>query len=79
MYGDSGYLGIENREDIKDDEHLSKVEFKIAKRPSSLRRKLNNGRIWPELGAVDGGIGGDCKEIRVSFWMKKVDTFSSKA
>ena len=45
VYGDSGYLGIEKREEIKGDGHLSKVEFKIAKRPSSLKSKLNNGGI----------------------------------
>ena len=45
VYGDSGYLGIEKREEIKGDEHLSKVEFKIAKKPSSLKSKLKNGGI----------------------------------
>ncbi len=35
--GDSGYLGAPMREEIKDDEVLSKIEFRINKRPSSLK------------------------------------------
>ncbi len=36
-YGDSGYLGAQERPEIKDDAVLSKVEFRINKRPSSLK------------------------------------------
>lgn len=43
VYCDSGYLGIEKREEIRKDAHLSKVEYKIAKRPSSLQSKIGNG------------------------------------
>ena len=35
VYGDSGYTGIEKREEITDDEHLSGIDYRIAKRPSS--------------------------------------------
>ena len=37
VYGDSGYLGAPDRSEIKNDETLSKVEFRINKRPSSLK------------------------------------------
>ena len=37
VYGDSGYLGAPMRNEIKDDEVLSKIEFRINKRPSSLK------------------------------------------
>lgn len=37
VYGDSGYLGASKREEIKNDEILCKVEFRINKRPSSLK------------------------------------------
>lgn len=37
VYGDSGYLGAPMRDEIKDDEVLSKIEFRINKRPSSLK------------------------------------------
>ena len=35
-YGDSGYLGVEKRPEIQDDEHLSKVTFRICRKPSKL-------------------------------------------
>ena len=34
-YGDSGYLGVEKRSEIIEDEHLSKVDFRIS--PSSIK------------------------------------------
>lgn len=37
VYGDSGYLGAPTRGKIKDDEVLSKIEFRTNKRPSSLK------------------------------------------
>ena len=35
-YGDSGYIGVEKRPEIKYDEHLSNVTFWICRRPSKL-------------------------------------------
>ena len=35
--GDSGYLGAVNQPAIKDDEKKSKIEFRVNKRPSSLK------------------------------------------
>ena len=37
VYGDSGYLGAPERPEIINDETLSQVEFRINKRPSSLK------------------------------------------
>lgn len=37
VYGDSGYLGAVNQPAIKDDEKKSKIEFRVNKRPSSLK------------------------------------------
>lgn len=37
VYGDSGYLGAPERPEIKNNETLSQVEFRINKRPSSLK------------------------------------------
>ena len=39
MYGDSGYLGVEKREEIKGDERFSHMDFRIVKRPSQHRIK----------------------------------------
>lgn len=37
VYGDSGYSGAEKREEIRKDEHQSKVEFRTNRRPSSIK------------------------------------------
>lgn len=37
IYGDSGYLGIEKHPEFKEDEHLSKIECRINRRPSSVK------------------------------------------
>ena len=37
VYGDSGYLGAVNQPAIKDDEKKSRIEFRVNKRPSSLK------------------------------------------
>ena len=39
VYGDSGYLGVEKREEIKNDVHLSKINYRINRRPSQNRIK----------------------------------------
>ena len=44
---DSGYIGIEKREEIRNDEHLSQIEYKIGRRPSKLNvRKGYTGIDW---------------------------------
>ena len=40
VYGDSGYTGLERREEIKDDPHLSNIEYHINRRPSSIKKLL---------------------------------------
>ena len=49
VYGDSGYLGIEKREEIQSDERKRDIDFRIAKRRGSVR-KLPEGeaRKWEE-------------------------------
>ena len=37
VYADFGYLGIANRDEIKDDKHLSEIDYRVAMRPSQLR------------------------------------------
>lgn len=44
LYGDSGYLGLQERPEIKNDEHLSKMDFRINRRPSTVKK-------------VDGNLG----------------------
>jgi hypothetical protein len=37
LYGDSGYLGLEKRSEIKEDSNFSSMEYHISRRPSSIR------------------------------------------
>lgn len=37
VYGDSGYIGIEKRDEIRSDEHLSSVEYRINRKPRSIK------------------------------------------
>lgn len=47
VYGDSGYLGVSDRPEIKDEEVLSQIEFRINKRQSSLKMANSfNGMNW---------------------------------
>lgn len=44
--GDSGYIGIEKRPEIKNDPHLSTIEWRINRRPKSLPRVSDNAIDW---------------------------------
>ena len=47
LYDDSGYLGIEKRPEIAEDEHLSKIVYHINRRLGKLHRmKDNSGQDW---------------------------------
>jgi transposase, IS5 family len=49
VYGDSGYVGIEKREEIKNDEHKSKIEYRINQRPGRIaRRQESPGKEWDQ-------------------------------
>lgn len=37
VYGDSGYLGVPAQKAVLEDEHLSGIDYRICKRPSSLK------------------------------------------
>ena len=45
VYGDSGYLGVQKRPEIASNEHFSKIDFRINRRPGSLP-KGNNMIHW---------------------------------
>lgn len=44
-YGDSGYLGVQDRDEVAGDARLSRMEWKIAKRPSQIR-ELSDRNNW---------------------------------
>lgn len=37
VYGDSGYLGVPEKEVVKNNEHLSNIDYRINRRPSSFK------------------------------------------
>ena len=50
VYGDSGYLGLGERPEIKEDETRSRIEFRINRRPSSLNVKTDyDGINWEKV------------------------------
>lgn len=46
VYGDSGYIGIEKRDEIKNDEHFSQIDFRINRRPKSLPKVSDKAIDW---------------------------------
>lgn len=46
VYGDSGYLGIEKREEIQRDAQLSTIDYRINRRPSKLPKVSDNAVDW---------------------------------
>ena len=47
MYGDSGYLGLEKRPEIRNDMKKSKIEYRINRRPGAMRRNpMNISNQW---------------------------------
>jgi IS5 family transposase len=42
VYGDAGYLGIQKREEIETDPRKSKIEYRINRRPGSMRKDATN-------------------------------------
>ncbi len=46
VYGDSGYRGVQKRPEIKNDEHFSKIDFRINRRPGTLPCVSDNTIDW---------------------------------
>ena len=38
VYGDSGYLGLEKRDEIQEDENLSRIDYRICRRPTAVKK-----------------------------------------
>ena len=49
VYGDSGYLGIQKRPEVRDDAHLSMIDYRINRRPHSLPKVSDNSIDWERL------------------------------
>ena len=46
VYSDSGYLGIEKREEVANDEHLSSIDYRINLRPGKFPKVSDNAIDW---------------------------------
>lgn len=47
VYGDSGYLGLEKREEIVNDPERARIEYRMNRRPGKAYRKYaNDGQAW---------------------------------
>ena len=47
VYGDAGYLGLEKRDEIQANEHPSRIEYLINRRPGKAYRQYENaGQAW---------------------------------
>ena len=46
VYGDSGYLGVQKHPETTSNEHFSKIDFRINRRPSSLPQVSGNAIDW---------------------------------
>ena len=46
LYGDSGYLGIQKRSEVANDEHLSTIDYRINLRPGRFPRVSDNAIDW---------------------------------
>ena len=46
VYGDSAYLGIEKRDEIRNNEHFSAIEYRINRRPGGLPKVSDNAIDW---------------------------------
>ena len=46
MYGDSGYLGIQKRPEITENENFAKIDYRINRRPGKLPRVSDNAIDW---------------------------------
>lgn len=46
IYGDSAYLGVQSRDEVKQDPHLSAIEYRINRRPSRLPKVSDNAIDW---------------------------------
>ena len=50
VYGDSGYLGLEKRKEVRENEHLSEVDCRICRRPSQSRITPEyEGENWDKI------------------------------
>lgn len=46
VYGDSGYIGIQKRPEIRENKHFKDIDYRITRRPKSLLKVSDNAIDW---------------------------------
>ena len=46
VYGDSGYIGVQKRPEIVENDHFKDIDFRITRRPKSLPKVSDNAFDW---------------------------------
>ena len=77
VYGDSGYLGVQKRSEIQQNEYFSKVDFRINRRPKSLPKVSDHAIDWERhiehrKSSIRSKIGHVFRIIKCQFGYKKV-------
>ena len=49
VYGDAGYLGIEKREEVSSDKHLSSIDYRINRRVGSVQKVPDGFINWEKI------------------------------
>lgn len=78
VYGDAGYLGIQNRPEIQEDPHKSKIEYRINHRPGKITKMVESvGKEWERhiqkrISSVRSKVEHPFRTVKVQFGYAKV-------
>ena len=75
VFGDAGYVGIEERDEIKNDEHLKNIEYSIAKRLEKVKKIKENIYRWADAKDEYLKTKGRCKVEHAFHIMKCIFKF----
>jgi IS5 family transposase len=77
VYGDTGYKGIANREEIKTDEEKAEIDFRINRNPAGYDKSAGNiGRQWEKFierqkSSVRGKVEHVFRIVKITFGYHK--------
>ena len=77
VYGDSGYLGVQKRSEIQQNEHFSKIDFRISRHPKSLPKVSDHAIDWERYiehrkSSIRSKVEHAFRIIKCQFGYKKV-------
>ncbi len=76
VYGDSAYLGIEKREEVKNSSELSAIEYRMNRRPGRLPKVSDNAIDWERhienrKSSVRSKVEHPCRIVKNIFGFRK--------